>query len=158
MGDRDRLQHLTACPGELLKVTEREKDTYGGTRRQDRERERHALSQEGDKKKKKKTSQTSWVRKIGTYTVYLERLGWHKWSPDGHTRARARTVHTYTEERSTCTPPPGPPDSRLLSHDAMHFIYSTVFLRGIHLSKLFASHFCHNFLIRSWPACFSILP
>lgn len=37
MGDRDRLQHLTACPGELLKVIEREKDTYGGT--QDREKE-----------------------------------------------------------------------------------------------------------------------
>lgn len=41
MGDRDRLQHLTACPGELLKVTEREKDTYGGRRRQDRERDIH---------------------------------------------------------------------------------------------------------------------
>lgn len=38
-GDRDRLQHLTACPGELLKVIEREKDTYGGMWRQDREKE-----------------------------------------------------------------------------------------------------------------------
>lgn len=39
MGDRDRLQHLTGCPGELLKVIEREKDTYGGRGRQDREKE-----------------------------------------------------------------------------------------------------------------------
>lgn len=39
MGDRDRLQHLTACPGEPLKVIEREKDTYGGRGRQDREKE-----------------------------------------------------------------------------------------------------------------------
>lgn len=30
MGDRDRLQHLIAGPGELLKVIEKEKDTYGG--------------------------------------------------------------------------------------------------------------------------------
>lgn len=43
MGDRDRLQHLTGCPGELLKVIEREKGTHGGTWRQDRERKRHAL-------------------------------------------------------------------------------------------------------------------
>lgn len=39
MGDRDRLQHLTACPGESLKVIEREKDTYGGMWKQDREKE-----------------------------------------------------------------------------------------------------------------------
>jgi len=28
MGDRDRLQHLTARPGELLKVIERESETH----------------------------------------------------------------------------------------------------------------------------------
>ncbi len=32
MGDRDRLQHLTGCPGEPLKVTERERNTYGRKR------------------------------------------------------------------------------------------------------------------------------
>lgn len=69
MGDRDRLQHLTACPGELLKVIEREKDTYGGRGRQDREKETCIVAREGDKKKKR----TSSVREIGTYTVYSEK-------------------------------------------------------------------------------------
>lgn len=52
MGDRDRLQHLTACPGELLKVTEREKDTYGGRRRQDRDRDMRRSKRVIKKKKK----------------------------------------------------------------------------------------------------------
>lgn len=43
MEDRDRLQHLTDCPGEPLKVIEREKDTYGRRGTQEKGRKRHAL-------------------------------------------------------------------------------------------------------------------
>lgn len=38
MEDRDRLQHLTGCPREPLKVIEREKDTYGRRRMQERDK------------------------------------------------------------------------------------------------------------------------
>ncbi len=41
MGDRDRLQHLTACPGEPLKVTEREKHRWAKREARQRERDVH---------------------------------------------------------------------------------------------------------------------
>lgn len=43
-GDRDRLQHLTGCPGEPLKVIEREKRHIWRERGgEEIERKRHAL-------------------------------------------------------------------------------------------------------------------
>lgn len=65
--DKDRLQHLTGCPGELLKVIEREKDTYGGRETQDRKR--REMWQGGWLKE---VARQLWGGRIGTYAVYSE--------------------------------------------------------------------------------------
>lgn len=63
--------------------------------------------------------------------------------------AHMLVLYTHIQKQETQGSPPAPPtatttpDSLLLSHNAMHFIYNEVFLRGIHLSELFSSHFCH---------------
>lgn len=154
MGDRDRLQHLTACPGESLKVIEREKDTYGGMWKQDREKETCNVA--GGWYKGKKGSQTSSVRKIGTNAAYSER---HKWSPDGRTHAQTRIVHTYTEEKdmhpSSSLSRLSPPLARC---DALHlqqgFPLGYTPLQAVFLTLL------SLFFILSWPAWFfsSTLP
>lgn len=66
-------------------------------------------------------------------------------------RAHMLVLYTHIQKQETHTAPP-PVNSLLLSHNAMHFIYNKVFLWGIHLSKLFSSHFCHISLsVPSWP-------
>lgn len=139
IGDRDRLQHLTGCPGELLKVMERERATYGARAMQDRKR--HVLWQEG------------WLKEL-TRRLHEKNWNLHRlFSDNSSARAvqmEAHMLHTQTETRATCSSSSSSSaGSLLLSRSATHFVYSEVFCGGIHPSKLFAQLFCRIFCIRS---------
>lgn len=70
-------------------------------------------------------------------------------SADGCTDSYCTHIYRSKTHTFTFTYPPLP--DLFLSHSAMHFIYGTVFLWGIHLSKLFSSHSCHISLsVPSW--------
>lgn len=114
------------------------------------ERKRHALQQEGDKKKR------SSVRKIGTYTVYSERLCWHKWSPDGqrsyctHIYRRKKDMHPSSSSSSSSRLSP-PLTQREALHLQQGFPLGYTPLQAVFLTLL------SLFFIRSWPASFFFL-